>query len=59
MATRLIHVKARPTTASLADAVLTSFLDFVRGNAAAIFSVVLDLAHAQIEQIVATNFLAM
>ena len=42
-----------------ANAVLTSFLNFVRGDAAAIFDVVLYFAHTQIEQIIATNFLAM
>jgi hypothetical protein len=42
-----------------ANTVLTSFLNFVGGDTTAILHVVLNLAHAQIEQIVATYFLAI
>jgi hypothetical protein len=41
------------------NAVFTSLLDFVCGDAAAVFDVVFDFAHAQIKQIIATNLLAI
>jgi hypothetical protein len=42
-----------------ANAVFTSFLDFVSGDAAAIFDVVFNFSHTQVEQIIASNFLAI
>ena len=42
-----------------ANAVLTPFFNFFGGNAAAVFDVILDLAHAQIEHVVAADLLTM
>jgi len=42
-----------------ANAVLAPFFYFFGGNAAAVFDVILDLAHAQIERVVAADLLAV
>jgi hypothetical protein len=42
-----------------ANAVLTSLLNFVSSNTTTVFNVVLNLAHAQIQQIVTAYLLAM
>ena len=42
-----------------ANAVLAPFFNFFSGDAAAVFDVILDLAHAQVEHVVAADLLTM
>ena len=43
----------------LANAVLTSLFNFVGSNTTTVFDVVLNLAHAQVKQIITSYLLAM